>query len=197
MEDMHVVQLGHIAEIDGRHNMAVQDPLTRKSASYDLTPEALELLLSLDPTETSRVFTPEEHRLLEICAALRMVALIEDGAPLSELSFIPAPRYDVILDAILDDGYRFTSEVDEPFELSEYGGRFLLRVDGERTLGEIALAVKEDALANEEDRAAIRVGEVELQQTFDEYIEDEVFRFIAALRGREAITFEATAGEPA
>ncbi|OUE29872.1 hypothetical protein BFL35_13030 [Clavibacter michiganensis] len=84
--------------------------------------------------------------------------------------------------------------MDEPFELSEYGGRFLLRVDGERTLGEIVLAVKEDALANEEDRAAIRVGEVELQQTFDEYIEAEVFRFVAALRGREAITFEATAG---
>ncbi|MBF4625627.1 hypothetical protein [Clavibacter sp. VKM Ac-2872] len=194
---MHVVQLGHIAEFDGLHNMAVQDPLTRKSASYDLTPEALELLLSLDPTETGRVFTPEEHRLLEICTALRMVALVEDGAALSELSFIPAPRYDVVLDAILDDGYRFSSEVDEPFELSEYGARLMSRVDGRKTLGEIALAVKQEALADEEDRAAIRVGEVELQQTFDECIEDEVFRFIAALRGREAVTFEATAEEPA
>ncbi|MBD5380669.1 PqqD family protein [Clavibacter sepedonicus] len=194
---MRVVQLGHIAEFDGRHNMAVQDPLTRKAASYDLTPEALELLLSLDPTETGRVFTPEERRLLQICAGLRMVALVEDGAPLSELPIIPAPRYDVILDAILEDGYRFTSEVDEPFELSEYGARLMSRVDGRTTLGEIALAVKQEALADEEDRAAIRVGEVELQQTFDEYIEDEVYRFIAALRGREAITFEATAGERA
>jgi len=190
---MHVMQLGHIREFDGRFNIAVQDPLTRKPASYDLTPQALAILRSLDPTETDRDFTPEEKRLLELCSALRMVAMHDDDAPFSHLTIIPAPRYDVVLDAILEEGYRFSSEVDEPFELSEYGARLLARVDGRTSLGDIALAVERDALADPEDTAAIRVHEVEQHQGFHDFLRDEVFRFVAALRGREAITFEATA----
>ncbi|MBF4625623.1 hypothetical protein [Clavibacter sp. VKM Ac-2872] len=192
---MHVIQLGHLGVLDGQPNLALQDPLTRRTRHFSPRPEDAELLRSIDPTRTDQDFTEEERRRLVGFARLGIVALYGDDAPLSALDVIPAPRVDIVLDAVLDEGYRFTSASDEPFELTEYGARFLYRVDGRRTLGEIALATRDDALADDADRAAIEEGVQRLGMSFEEFLTEEAYRFVSSLRGRVALTFETTEDE--
>ncbi|MBF4625625.1 hypothetical protein [Clavibacter sp. VKM Ac-2872] len=189
---MHVVPLGYLGEFEGEPNLALLDPLTSKTRNHTLAPETARLLRSIDPTLADQDLDEQERRLLVGYAKLGIVARIGDDAPLSALDVIPVPRVDIILDEVLDDGYRFSSGSDEPFELTEYGARFLTEADGPRTLGEIAEATRDDALAVDADRAAIEEGVARTGQSFERFLMDEAYRLISALRGRVAVTFEAT-----
>ncbi|OUE22189.1 hypothetical protein BFL35_08415 [Clavibacter michiganensis] len=189
---MHVVPLGYIGEFEGTPNLALLDPLTSKTRNHTLAPETARLLRSIDPTLSDQDLDEQDRRLLAGYAKLGIVALIGDDAPLSALDVIPVPRVDIVLDEVLDDGYRFSSGSDEPFELTEYGARFLTKADGRRTLGEIAEATRDDALGDDADRAAIEEGVARTGQSFERFLMDEAYRLISALQGRVAVTFETT-----
>ncbi|CAQ02860.1 hypothetical protein ACR8AL_05600 [Clavibacter sepedonicus] len=187
---MHVVPLGHLSDSAGGPIVTVQDPSTEEARSYRLSPPLADLVPSLDPRETDRAFTEEESRLVAGMARLGVVALVADDAPLGDLRFIPVTRADVRFDAALDDGFRFDSDLHRPFELSEYGTRLLEKVDGRTDLGTIAEAVRQEALADEGDRAEIAEHQRTHGQSFEDFLVAEAYRFVDALRGNPTVTFE-------
>ncbi|MBD5380670.1 hypothetical protein ACR8AL_05595 [Clavibacter sepedonicus] len=187
---MHVVQLGYLSEVDGAPNVTLQDPRTRERKGYRLEHPMFELLQSLDPTETVHDFTPEEWHYLRGFARLGIVALTSDHDSVDELTFIPVPRADISFVGMTDSGYQLTSTLGEKFELSEHSTRFLGMADSERSLAEIVSAVHQEALDRVEERPAVEEMERESGASFGEFLEAEAYRFIRALRGNEAVSFE-------
>jgi hypothetical protein len=187
---MHVVQLGYLSEVDGEPNITVQDPRTEERKGHRLDPSMYALLQALDPTDTVHDFTPEEWRYLRGFARLGIVAITSDRDSVDELTFIPVPRADISFVGMTDGGYRLTSSLSVEFELSEHSTRFLGLADSKRSLAEIVAAVQQEALARTEERPYIEEIERESGASFGEFLEAEAYRFIRALRGNEAVSFE-------
>ncbi|WP_193791072.1 hypothetical protein [Clavibacter michiganensis] len=189
-KQMHVVRLGYLSEVDGAPNITIQDPRTEERKGYRLDPSMYALLHELDPTETVHDFTPEEWRYLRGFARLGIVAITNDQDSVDELTFIPVPRADIRFVGMTDGGYELTSTLGRTFELSEHSTRFLGMADSKRSLAEIVAAVQQEALARAEEQPAIEEIERDSGMSFGEFLEAEAYRFIRALRGNEAISFE-------
>ncbi|MFT7766809.1 hypothetical protein [Clavibacter tessellarius] len=187
---MHVVQLGYLSEVDGEPNVTLQDPRTEERKGHRLDPAMFALLQALDPTDTVHDFTPEEWRCLRGFARLGIVAITSDQDSVDELTFIPVPRADIRFVGMTDRGYQLTSTLGETFELSEHSTRFLGMADSKRSLAEIVAAVEQEALARAEERPYIEEIERESGASFGEFLEAEAYRFIRALRGNQAVSFE-------
>jgi len=78
------------------------------------------------------------------------------------------------------------------FTATEFGGRFLQLLDSRRTLGEIIQTVKDNALDDEVNAAAIAENE-RLGNSFDRFLIDEAYSFAKTLIDSGAATFEAKA----
>lgn len=187
---MHVLGLGYLSEVDGEPNVTIQDPRTEERKAYRLDPSMYALLHELDPADTVHDFTPEEWRYLRGFARLGIVALTSDRDSVDELTFIPVPRADIRFIGMTDGGYELTSTLGRTFELSEHSTRFLGMADSKRSLAEIVAAVQQEALARAEEQPAIEEIERESGASFGEFLEAEAYRFIRALRGNDAVSFE-------
>ena len=187
---MHVVRLGYLSEVDGEPNVTVQDPRTEERKGYRLDPAMFALLHALDPTDTVHDFTPEEWRYLRGFARLGIVAITSDQDSVDELTFIPVPRPDIRFVGMTDRGYQLTSTLGRTFELSEHSTRFLGLADSRRSLAEIVRSVQQEAVARAEEQSDIERIERESGASFGEFLEAEAYRFIRALRGNDAVSFE-------
>ncbi|OUE29782.1 hypothetical protein BFL35_13480 [Clavibacter michiganensis] len=126
-------------------------------------------------------------------AVIGVIALVPDDAP---FDFLPVTRADIVFEAALEEGYRLTSEPGGPFELSEYGARFLHEADGRRTLGEIMQSVRDGALEDDGERREIQEDE-RGGIPFDDLLRDEAFRFAKACAANPALSLEPRPGQPA
>ncbi|CAQ02861.1 hypothetical protein ACR8AL_05605 [Clavibacter sepedonicus] len=186
---MHVIQLGQLHDSEPTPDITVQDPVTDEARSYTLTPRLLDLIRRVDPVAADQPFTADERRILRNMAGIGVIALVPDDAPFTRFDFIPATRADILFDAALEEGYRLTSELGGPFELSESGARFLHEADGRRTLGEIMQSVRDRALADDDERREIEEDE-RRGISFDDLLRAEAFRFAKACIGHPALSLE-------
>ncbi|OUE22184.1 hypothetical protein BFL34_00226 [Clavibacter michiganensis] len=190
---MHVVQLGQLRDSGPTPDITIQDPVTDESRSYTLSPRLLDLIRRVDPVAADQPFTADERRILRNMAVIGVIALVPDDAP---FDFLPVTRADIVFEAALEEGYRLTSEPGGPFELSEYGARFLHEADGRRTLGEIMQSVRDGALEDDGERREIQEDE-RGGIPFDDLLRDEAFRFAKACAANPALSLEPRPGQPA
>jgi len=193
---MHVVQLGQLRDSGPTPDITIQDPVTNEARSYTLTPRLLDLIRRVDPVAADQPFTADERRILRNMAGIGVIALVPDDAPFARFDFLPVTRTDILFDAALEEGYRLSSEPGGPFELSEYGARFLHEADGRRTLGEIMQSVRDRALDDDDERQEIEEDE-RRGIPFDDLLRDEAFRFAKACAANPALSLEPRPGQPA
>ena len=187
------VRLGYVTPFESGHTLTVGDRAGGDKRGVKLTPAYFTLISSLDPTVGDREFTAEELGLLGWLAGQDFIALVTGDAGFEDLNVVPVPRRDIAVVEDLDEGYLIRAGDDAPFAVSELGARFLPLVDGERTLGEIAQAVKTEVLAGHEGRLAVEKNEKIQGRTFDSFLVDEALVLIRDFTGAGAITFEPTA----
>jgi len=185
---MHVLPLGYRTNLDGKPNVTLQNPSTEERNGFTVTPEYFEFLNSIDPTVS---IEREDTRLRQL-SDLGIVALLPDNALLNDLTVVPVARSSITLQEVLDDGYRFGFGDNMSFTATEFGGRFLQLLDSRRTLGEIIQTVKDNALDDEVNAAAIAENE-RLGNSFDRFLIDEAYSFAKTLIDSGAATFEAKA----
>lgn len=185
---MHVLPLGYHAYLHGKPNVTLQDPLSGGRRGFTVTTDYFELLIAIDPT----VSIPKEDVRLRQLSDLGIVALLPDDVTLDELIFVPVARSAITLLEVLNDRYRFGFGDNMSFTATEFGGRFLQLLDSRRTLGEIIQTVKDDALNDEVNAAAIAENE-RLGNSFDQFLIDEAYSFSKTLIDSGAATFETKA----
>ncbi|WP_133159705.1 hypothetical protein [Cryobacterium sp. TMN-39-2] len=187
------VGLGYLTPFESGHTLTVGDRTGGDKRGVKLTPAYCTLISSLDPTVGDRDFTAEELGLLGWLAGQGFIALVAGDAGFEDLTVVPVPRRDIAVVEDLDEGYLLRAGDDAPFAVSELGARFLPFVDGERTLGEIALAVKTEVLADHEGRLSVEKNEKDQGRTFDSVLVEEALVLIRDFARAGAITFEPTA----
>ena len=187
------VRLGYLTTFESGHTLTVGDRVGGDKRGVKLTPAHYSLITSLDPTVGDREFTAEELGLLGWLAGQGFVALVTGDAGFEDLNVVPVPRRDIAVVEDLDEGYLIRAGDDAPFAVSELGARFLPLVDGERTLGEIAQAVKTEVLAGHEGRVTVEKNEKAQGRTFDSFLVEEALVLIRDFTRAGAITFEPTA----
>jgi hypothetical protein len=184
------VRLGYLTPFDGAYTLTVGDRTGGNKRGLKLTPAYFNLVNSLDPTVGAREFSAEELGLLGWMADQGFIFLIKSDAALKDFDMIPVPRREIAFVEDLDEGYLVQIGDGETFPVSELGARFLPLVDGERTLGEIAEAVKEDILADPEEALTVLQIEEEQGRPFASFLADEALILIRDFTKSGAITFE-------
>lgn len=187
------VRLGYLTPFESGHTLTVGDRTGGDKRGVKLTPAYYTVISSLDPTVGDREFTEEELGLLGWLAGQGFIALVTSDAGLEDLTVVPVPRRDIAVVEDLDEGYLIRAGDDAPFAVSELGARFLPFVDGERTLAQIAQAVKTVVLADPEGRLSVEKNEGGLKSTFDLLLVEEALVLIRDFTRSGAITFEPTA----
>ena len=187
------VRLGYLTPFESGYTLTVGDRTGGDKWGVKLTQAYYNLISSLDPTVGDREFTAEELGLLGWMADQGFIALVKGNAALDDFNVVPVPRREMAFVEDLDAGYLIRVGDDEPFAVSELGARFLPLVDGERTLGEIAEAVKKDVLADPEGRLSVQQNEKDQGRTFESFLVEEAFALIRDFTKSRAITFEPTA----
>ncbi|POH62582.1 hypothetical protein C3B61_17220 [Cryobacterium zongtaii] len=187
------VGLGYLTPFESGHTLTVGDRNGGDKRGVKLTPAYYTFISSLDPTVGEREFTAEELGLLGWLAGQGFIALVTGDAGPENLKVVPVPRRDIAVVEDLDEGYLLRAGDDAPFAVSELGARFLPFVDGERTLGEIAQAVKTEVLAGHEGRLSVEKNEKDQGRTFDSVLVEEALVLIRDFARAGAITFEPTA----
>lgn len=190
---LRYVRLGYLTPFESGYTLTVGDRTGGEKRGVKLTPAYFALISSLDPTVGDREFTAEELGLLGWLAGQGFLTLVTSDAGLADLTVVPVPRRDIAVDEGLDEGYLIRTGDDAPFAVSELGARFLPHVDGERTLAEIAQAVKTEVLADPEGRLSVEKAEHGQGRTFDSFLVDEALVLIRDFTRSGAITFEPTA----
>jgi hypothetical protein len=191
--DIRYVRLGYLTTFENGHTLTVGDRIGGDKRGVKLTPAYHALIGSLDPTVGDRQFAAGELGLLGWLADQGFIALVKGNAALEDLTVVPVPRQGIAVVGDLDEGYLIRIGDDEPFAVSELGSRFLPLVDGERTLGEIADALKTEVLADPEERLSVEKNEKDQGRTFDSFLVEEAFVLIRDFSRSGAITFEPTA----
>jgi len=186
------VRLGYVTPFESGYTLTVGDRVGGDKRGVKLTPAYVTLISSLDPTVSDREFTAEELGLLGWLAGEGFIALVRGDASSEDLNVVPVPRRDIAVVEDLDEGYLIRAGDDAPFAVSELGARFLPLVDGERTLGEIAQAVKTEVLAGREGRLIVQQNEEGQGKTPDSVLVDEALVLIRDFSRAGAITFEPT-----
>ncbi|MGY4857701.1 hypothetical protein [Cryobacterium sp. AP23] len=187
------LRLGYLTPFEGGHTLTVGDRTGGDKRGVKLTPAYYTLISSLDPTIGDREFTAEELGLLGWLAGQGFLALVAGDAGIADLTVVPVPRREMAIVEDLDEGYLIRAGDDAPFVVSELGAQFLPLVDGERTLGEIAHAVKTEVLADHEGRLIVEKNEKDRGRTFDSFLMDEALALTRDFSRAGAITFEPTA----
>jgi hypothetical protein len=187
------VRLGYLTPTEGGYTLTVGDRAGGDKRGVKLTPAYYSLISSLDPAVGDREFGAEELGLLGWLADQGFIALVKGDAAPGDFTVVPVPRREMAIVEELEEGYLLRVGDDESFAVSELGARFLPLIDGERTLGQIAEAVKTDVLADPEERLSVVQNELEQGRTFDSFLADEAFVLIRDLTASGAITFEPAA----
>jgi len=186
------VLLGYLTSFESGHTLTVGDRTGGDKCGVKLTPAYYTLISSLDPTVGDREFTAEELGLLGWLAGQGFIALVTSDAGIEDLTLVPVPRREIAVLEDLDEGFLIRSGDDAPFGVSALGARFLPLVDGERTLGEIAQAVKTEVLEDHEGRLTVEKKEKDQGRTFDSFLVEEALVLIRDFSRAGAITFEPT-----
>jgi hypothetical protein len=184
------VRLGYLTAFESGHTLTVGDRVGGDRRSAKLTPAYYTLISSLDPTVGDRRFGAGELGLLGWMAGQGLIALVASDAGIEDLTMVPVPRLEIAVLEELDEAYLIRAGDDAPFAVSELGARFLPLVDGERTLGEIAQAVKTEILADREERLSVAREEKDQGRTFDSFLVEEALLLIRDFSRASAITFE-------
>jgi hypothetical protein len=184
------VRLGYLTTFETGYTLTVGDRTGGEKRGAKLTPAYHALLSSLDPTVDDREFVAKELGLLGWLAGRGFVALVQADADPKDLTMVPVPRQEIAIVEELEEGYLLRVGDDEPFPVSELGARFLPLVDGERTLGEIAEVVKNEILADPEERSSVERNEKTQGRTFDSSLVEEALVLIREFMRSGAITFE-------
>lgn len=187
------VRLGYVTPFESGHTLTVGDRAGGDKRGVKLTSAYYALISSLDPTAGDREFTAEELGLLGWLAGQGLIALVAGDAGIGDLTVVPVPRREIAVLGDLDEGYLISAGDDAPFAVSELGARFLPLVDGERTLGEIAQAVKTEVFDDHEGRLTVEKNEKNQGRTFDSFLVAEALVLIRDFSRAGAITFEPTA----
>ena len=186
------VRLGYVTPFESGHTLTVGDRTGGDKRGAKLTPAYYTLISSLDPTVGDREFTAGELGLLGWLAGQGFLALLASDAGIEDLTLVPVPRREIAVLEDLDEGYLIRAGDDAPFAVSGLGARFLPLVDGDRTLGEIAQAVKTEILEDHEGRLTVEKKEKDQGRTFDSFLVEEALVLIRDFSRAGAITFEPT-----
>jgi len=184
------VRLGYLTTFESGQTLTVGDRIGGTKRGAKLTPAYYALLDSLDPTVGDREFPAAELGLLGWLADQGLIAVVTDGADLTELTMVPVPRREMAIVEELEDGYILRVSEKQPFLVSGLGARFLSLMDGERSLAEIARAVKTEVLADPAVRLAVQDDEREQGRTFDSVLVDEALALIRDLARSGGVSFE-------
>lgn len=187
------VRLGYVTPVESGYTLTVGDRTGGNKRGVQLTPAYNSLINSLDPTVGDREFGAEELGLLGWLADQGFIALVKGDAALGDFTVVPVPRRDLAIVEEQEEGYLVRVGDDEPFAVTELGARFLPLIDGARSLGKIAEAVKADLLADAEERLTVEKNEKDQGRTFDSFLAEEAFVLIRDLTSSGAITFEPSA----
>jgi hypothetical protein len=184
------VLLGYLTPSASGYTLTVGDRTGGEKRGARLTPTYHRFVSSLDPTVDDREFVVEEWGLLGWLAGQGFIALVQADAGLEDLTMIPVVRHEIVIVEELEEGYLLRAGDDEPFAVSELGARFLPLMDSERTLGQIAETVKNEILADPEERVSVEQEEKKEGRTFDSFLMEEALVLIRDLTKSQAITFE-------
>ncbi|SDE07369.1 hypothetical protein [Auraticoccus monumenti] len=187
------VRLGYLTPSEGGYILTVGDRAGGDKRGVRLTAEYRSLVDSLDPTVGDREFSAEELGLLGWLADQGCITLMKGDAALEDFTVVPVPRREMAFVEDLDQGCLVRVGDDPPFGLSELGARFLPLIDGERTLGEIAEAVKKDVLADPAWRSSEQQDEEDEVRAFESFLAGEAFIAIRDFTRSGGISFEPAA----
>ena len=186
----HVIRLGYVTEFPTGHTLTVGDRIGGEKRGVRLTAERAALLASLNPMVTDREFDAIQMSLLSWMAEQDLLAVVKSDGALSDLTMILVMRRDVVLEEILDEGYRVHAGDAEPFVISELSGYLIQQIDGRRTVYQMAENVRKQILGTSEGRQAVANNEQEQGRSLDSFLLEDVFELIGLLLKSGAATVE-------
>lgn len=186
----HLLRLGYISEVGGSPAVTLDDRRGAEKRGFRLSDADAAFLESLDPDEGFRRFTAEERERLRVFFEERLVTILDPRLSHLALNVIPVQRREMRVTEVLEDGYRMAVDGGQSVDLEEYAARFILSMDGHRTLAQIVDIVDEQARAEASDEAAVVAWEQQAGQPFRGYLAQSAVHFAATMLQSGAVTFE-------
>lgn len=155
-----------------------------------LDPDYRTFIEGLDLEQDLRERSVDDQALLWWMGNAGMLALVRRDDPDGVLDLVPVVRRGMRIDEESDDGYRIGLDGGGSFDVTELGARFLPHMDGTTTLQRIASRVREEALADPEDRALVRAAETAEGVSFEHKLAETALETVIAMRASGAATFE-------